>query len=136
MALGEPYVIAQSNTTATVFTNATEVVAITSPLMASTIEGGAGNWITGVVTVTTGATGTGGTLKVRTGSGIAGTQVFTQAWLQPAAANTVSIPFAFLDSAPSAAGGTAQYTVTFNANVATATGVNASIGITPAGFDS
>jgi len=99
-----------------------ETAMVTTPLVAATPVGGQGNVITGVLTLTGNASASTVTIKVRQGSGITGTTVYTSPAITVAAAAVVDLPFIALDTSAASAG-VAQYTVTATASLAATAGV-------------
>jgi hypothetical protein len=99
-----------------------ETAMVTSPLVSSAPVGGQGNYISGVLTFTGNASASTCVIKVRQGSGVAGTTVYTSPAVTVAAAAVMSIPFAALDTT-AAAVGVAQYTVTATASLAATAGI-------------
>lgn len=117
---------ANSNTTATAYTLATEVVAISSVDQVNTLDASQGMVIRATVSLTAG--GTTGTVvaRVRQGTGLAGAIVATV----PLSNTVISVPNSFtfnvVDPAPLLVGagnaGLPLYTVTLQVAGATATG--------------
>lgn len=99
-----------------------ETAMATSPLVSTAPVGGQGNYITGVLTFTSNAGASTVVVKVRQGSGVAGTTVYTSPAITTAAAALVSVPFAALDTTAASAG-VAQYTVTATAGAAATAGL-------------
>jgi hypothetical protein len=121
----------------TTLTLATELAYMISPANLELPEASQGVVIRGYLSITLGATGTGGTIKCRRGSGVAGAQVGnTQTFAVPAAAgNNPMIPFSFNDPIMNSPG---LYTVTFTATGVAATAVDGALEIcvpVPGGTD-
>jgi hypothetical protein len=99
-----------------------ETAMATSPQVSSAPVGGQGNYITGILTFTGNASASTVTVKVRQGSGITGTTVYTSPAITVAAAAVMDVPFAALDTAAAAAG-VSQYTVSATASLAATAGI-------------
>lgn len=99
-----------------------ETAMVTTPIVSAAPVGGQGNLVQGVLTFTGNASASTVVIKVRQGSGVAGTTVYTSPAVTVAAAAVAAVPFMALDSA-AAATGVAQYTVTATASLAATGGV-------------
>jgi hypothetical protein len=121
-----------SNTTATVYTAATEIVAITSTDQINTLDASQGMAIKGQVNFTTGATGGTVTARVRQGAGLTGAVVGAPIVLGTSVATTVfSANILVADPAPALVGaGNAAlpvYTITLTVVGSNGTGTYAAI---------
>lgn len=121
-----------SNTTATVYTAATEVVAITATDPINTLDAeGQGVMIFGQVSFTAGATGGTVTAKIRQGAGLAGATVATIPLTNTIASQPNSYDIVAFDPAPLAIGpgGSGQpiYTITLTVAGSNGTGSYACI---------
>lgn len=122
---------ANSNTTATTYTAATEVAAIVIGDPINTLDAeGQGVLVQGNIVLTAGATPGTVTVKVRQGSGIAGTQVASWVAGTTVAATNFSVPVHVVDTAPATVGpgnsGQPIYTITLTVAGSNGTGVLAS----------
>lgn len=99
-----------------------ETAMATTPLVSAAPVGGQGNYISGILTFTGNASASTVVVKVRQGSGVAGTTVYTSPAITVAAAAVMDVPFAALDTAAASAG-VSQYTVTATASLAATAGV-------------
>jgi len=99
-----------------------ETAMATSPLVSTVPVGGQGNYIAGILTFTGNASASTVTIKVRQGSGVSGTTVYTSPAITVAAAAVMDVPFACLDTSAAAAG-VSQYTVTATASLAATAGI-------------
>jgi hypothetical protein len=99
-----------------------ETAMVTTPPVSSAPVGGQGNYISGVLTFTGNASASTVVVKVRQGSGVSGTTVYTSPAITVAAAAVFDVAFACLD-ATAAAVGVAQYTVTATASLAATAGI-------------
>lgn len=99
-----------------------ETAMVTTPVVSAAPVGGQGNYISGNLTFTGNASASTCVIKVRQGSGTAGTTVYTSPAVTVAAAAVMNLPFACLD-ASAASAGVAQYTVTATASLAATAGI-------------
>lgn len=99
-----------------------ETAMVVTPLVASTPVGGQGNLIHGMLSFTGNASASTLTIKVRQGSGVSGTTVYTSPAITVAAAAVMAVPFYALDTSAASAG-VAQYTVTATASLAATAGI-------------
>lgn len=123
-----------SNTTATPYTAATEVAAITSTDLINTLDAeGQGVMIIGQVSFTAGATGGTVTAKVHQGSGLGGATVATIPLTNAIASQPNSYPIVAFDPAPAVVGpgnaGTPIYTISLTVAGSNGTGSYASIAV-------
>jgi hypothetical protein len=122
---------ANSNTTATTFTAATEVAAIVIGDPINTLDAeGQGVLVQGNVVFTAGATPGTVTVKVRQGSGLAGATVASWIAGTTIAATNLSVPIHIVDTAPLVVppgnAGSPVYTITLTVAGSNGTGVLAS----------
>jgi hypothetical protein len=99
-----------------------ETAMAVTPLVSSAPVGGQGNYISGILHFTGNASASTCVIKVRQGSGVSGTTVYTSPAVTVAAAAVMDIPFAALDTSAASAG-VAQYTVTATASLAATAGI-------------
>lgn len=122
---------ANSNTTATTYTAATEVAAIVINDPINTLDAvGQGVLIQGAITFTAGATPGTVTVKVHQGSGLAGTTVASYVWGTTIASVNQTVPVHVVDTAPAVVGpgntGPIVYTISLTIAGSNGTGVIAS----------
>lgn len=122
---------ANSNTTATTYTAATEVAVITSADPVNTLDASQGMVVKGVFTFTAGATPGTVTLRVRQGAGLTGAVVATYVLGTTIASVNQSFSYLAVDNAPLVVGsGNAAlpvYTVSITVAGSNGTGVYAAI---------
>lgn len=99
-----------------------ETAMATTPLLPSTPVGGQGNYISGLLTFSANAAASTVIIRVRQGSGTAGTVVYTSPTFTVGAAAVTELTFACLDQT-AASTGVSQYTVTATASLAATAGV-------------